>query len=618
MRHFIVCVCVCVFICHSVILSVSLCVSVSLSLCLSVCLSVSLSLSLSLALSLSLNPHNVHPSSDLLEELDREGHLLSRLRHPNLLLFMSMAIDEHRRPMWLVTEVTNGSLSSLARRLGRLQAATLARLAVHLFRALAYLHSQGVVHRDVKPDNLLWCGAHDDGTPMERALTFKLADVGLARYMHGARAATLVGTPFFMAPEILTPPYTSKVDVFSAGMLLADVTTSMVFHARDHGLAGSGGSADRTAVLEAAVKQLKDSGWHAMATVVRRCTSVAANDRPTALEALALVEAAGAGPVHTPVRLKSTHGRYLALGADGSSMEQSSDGRDDRTTFTIAPLVWHGDRLAAVTLQANNGKYVTLNRKGEVGLTADGAGALAGNRKGHDGAYWAYPATAFHLVHWPTRAAHQGVAIVSATSGYALRANLDGGVAKSRWVCGWESWDLVSDTPLAVLSVSLQASPPALRRPPLRLRLRSHHGRQLGLSADGSALEQKAPGAAAGSGGPAGAAGPDPATEFSVALLDAADRSVGAVTLRASNGKYLAVREEGVGLTNTTAPDADGYYSPAALALVPSGTGCLGVYSVSCGRFVSASDAGGSWALSAVCHCDGWEQWHVDVAPPCT
>lgn len=84
-----------------------------------------------------------------------------------------------------------------------------------VFKALCYLHSENVIHRDVKPENIF----------LERVegqeLKVKIIEFGNAiRNQEGKSLLTTVGTPYYIAPEVLKQYYDAKCDVWSAGVLM--------------------------------------------------------------------------------------------------------------------------------------------------------------------------------------------------------------------------------------------------------------------------------------------------------------------------------------------------------------------------------------------------------------
>ena len=84
-----------------------------------------------------------------------------------------------------------------------------------ILKGLVFLHSNGVVHRDMKPDNILLT----KNKAGEKVI--KIADFSLAEYYHSNRLNTVCGTPGYMAPEMFCEEeYDEKVDVFSLGIIL--------------------------------------------------------------------------------------------------------------------------------------------------------------------------------------------------------------------------------------------------------------------------------------------------------------------------------------------------------------------------------------------------------------
>ena len=86
-----------------------------------------------------------------------------------------------------------------------------------VFASVAYCHSKGIVHRDLKPENYLLL---DKNRPLEQTL-LKLIDFGLAKNMpENGLLKSAVGTPYYVAPEVLAQAYTEAADTWSAGVML--------------------------------------------------------------------------------------------------------------------------------------------------------------------------------------------------------------------------------------------------------------------------------------------------------------------------------------------------------------------------------------------------------------
>jgi serine/threonine protein kinase len=80
-----------------------------------------------------------------------------------------------------------------------------------IIKAIAHCHAQGVIHRDIKAENIM---INDQGQ-------VKLLDFGLSKNSEVCKDREICGTPYYMAPEmILGDPYDTKVDVWSLGVML--------------------------------------------------------------------------------------------------------------------------------------------------------------------------------------------------------------------------------------------------------------------------------------------------------------------------------------------------------------------------------------------------------------
>jgi serine/threonine-protein kinase len=160
--------------------------------------------------------HVVDARPDSVERFRREARFLAGLTHPNVVTVFDFGIDEHRA--WLVMELLPGpSLAQLLADAGPLPLDEVVAAAKACASALAAAHDAGIIHRDVKPANLMLDG-HG---------TCKLLDLGIAR-LTGTTADTvsgltetgmLVGTAAYVAPEIVNGhAATPASDVYGLGV----------------------------------------------------------------------------------------------------------------------------------------------------------------------------------------------------------------------------------------------------------------------------------------------------------------------------------------------------------------------------------------------------------------
>ncbi|OIH95225.1 serine/threonine-protein kinase [Curtobacterium sp. MCBA15_001] len=158
---------------------------------------------------------------------EREIRLLSMLSHPGLIPLYDAGTHEfpdgpHR---FIVMELIADA--TLLRRLadGPLHNYEAADLGAQLADALAYVHSRGIVHRDVKPANILISDEGSSGF----ARTVKLTDFGVAHFVDGSRLTndgTIIGTAAYLSPEqVAGEPISYATDVYSLGLVLLEVLT---------------------------------------------------------------------------------------------------------------------------------------------------------------------------------------------------------------------------------------------------------------------------------------------------------------------------------------------------------------------------------------------------------
>lgn len=144
--------------------------------------------------------------------MHNELEVLEQTSHPNIVAVYELLSDFQN--YYIVQEyVRHGELFDfIASKQNSLKEMDAQNIIHQLFLALNYMHSQGMVHRDIKPENIL--------ISQEDPLEIKLTDFGFATYHHSQELEDIVGSPIYMAPEIVQKqPYNEMVDCWSAGVV---------------------------------------------------------------------------------------------------------------------------------------------------------------------------------------------------------------------------------------------------------------------------------------------------------------------------------------------------------------------------------------------------------------
>jgi serine/threonine protein kinase len=151
--------------------------------------------------------------ADFRKRFLREARLAARLSHPNIVAVYDAGEAEDGRP-YIVMEYVSGTTFA---ELGQVATGEAVELAIQACRGLAHAHAAGLVHRDVKPQNLL---LREDGT-------VKVADFGIALAAETTaltQVGTVLGTAAYLSPEqALGEQVTAAADVYSLGAVLYEL-----------------------------------------------------------------------------------------------------------------------------------------------------------------------------------------------------------------------------------------------------------------------------------------------------------------------------------------------------------------------------------------------------------
>src|SRR5678816_939204 len=158
----------------------------------------------------------------------REARFASAMSHPNITSVVDFGEDE-KVGMFMVMEMVDGeALNRILFREKQMTARKACDIVLQVAEALHYIHKQGVVHCDIKTENILISEEEHEGKRSKTVI--KLLDFGLARSLTASRASTsLSGTPHYVAPErIRGEPASPASDVYGVGILLYELVTGGV------------------------------------------------------------------------------------------------------------------------------------------------------------------------------------------------------------------------------------------------------------------------------------------------------------------------------------------------------------------------------------------------------
>ena len=165
------------------------------------------------------------PGADkIMERFKQECALLESIRHPNVVQYLAMTVDPESRLPVLLMELLDESLTKLLERSQRSLAYYIQVDICHdIALAIAYLHSNSIIHRDLSSNNVLIIAGR-------RA---KVSDFGMSKLIDAVPTLTPItvcpGTLAYMPPEVLREPprYTKKLDCFSEGVIMVQVCTRL-------------------------------------------------------------------------------------------------------------------------------------------------------------------------------------------------------------------------------------------------------------------------------------------------------------------------------------------------------------------------------------------------------
>jgi len=164
----------------------------------------------------ALHQHIVSDNPDIVDRFRREGEALRQLDHPNIVKLLD-TVEENDRHYLVMEYVSGGSLRDLMDDQGQLPIDAVLNVALDLADALTRAHRMNVIHRDIKPDNVLLA---EDGTP-------RLTDFGVAHMGDRTRlteTGSVIGTYAYLSPEACEgQELDARTDIWSFGIMLFEM-----------------------------------------------------------------------------------------------------------------------------------------------------------------------------------------------------------------------------------------------------------------------------------------------------------------------------------------------------------------------------------------------------------
>lgn len=163
---------------------------------------------------------------EALARFHREAQAAAALRSPNVVQILDHGVDPHTHAPFIVMELMEGeSLAERLARVGRLSPEETSRIISQMARALTRAHAAGVVHRDLKPDNVFL--VHNEDEEVAKILDFGIAKSDVHRVGAATATGTVMGTAYYMSPEQISgsKEVDHRTDLWAVGVIAHECLT---------------------------------------------------------------------------------------------------------------------------------------------------------------------------------------------------------------------------------------------------------------------------------------------------------------------------------------------------------------------------------------------------------
>ena len=158
------------------------------------------------------NKHNI-------ESIKREVDILRSLDHPNIVKYFETYEDEHYLHIVMEYIAGHNLFRVLTDQKGfKFTERAISKIMTYLLKAVLFLHHNGIIHRDIKPENIVFLEVNNFNA-------LKLIDFGLSIQQNARKDNRRVGTPYYMAPEMVRGNFNYASDVWSIGVILFIMVT---------------------------------------------------------------------------------------------------------------------------------------------------------------------------------------------------------------------------------------------------------------------------------------------------------------------------------------------------------------------------------------------------------